>query len=258
MTLYTNGEAVETGQHGEHDLLFADGEPVPDAGQSGLAFEQGTGLGGPGDQSFTLEVYDNVGNLLNSDSGDVISNHIVDGGEQIYSFFTNITGDLGEPMRYGDLLVNNKELEEWSSLYQWSGDVDLYSTDNSELIFEYDDGSIIYDDELEDHIFPGDDISFNIELKELTSADYQEQTVQELRFGYKNRWPDSQPSAYSDLYVIEVTSTMNPDGGYNLRFDLVEVYDEGKRNTIAGFDFNDESYNGQRFRIDIDWQVQYS
>lgn len=44
--VFEEGEAVQVGAAGEHDLVFHEGTPVPDTGVSTLVFEQGTGLGG--------------------------------------------------------------------------------------------------------------------------------------------------------------------------------------------------------------------
>lgn len=44
--IFDRGEEIQIGSQGEHDVLYADGDPVPDTGQSTLVFEEGTGLGG--------------------------------------------------------------------------------------------------------------------------------------------------------------------------------------------------------------------
>lgn len=44
--VFESGEAIDLGAHGDHDYVFASGEPVPDTGVSSLVFESGTGLGG--------------------------------------------------------------------------------------------------------------------------------------------------------------------------------------------------------------------
>lgn len=46
--IYEEGEEVLTGDHGETELAFAEGDPIPDRGVSDLVFEEGTGIGGGG------------------------------------------------------------------------------------------------------------------------------------------------------------------------------------------------------------------
>lgn len=43
---YVSGDPVDTGNAGDTDYFFASGEPVPNAGESGFAFETGTAIGG--------------------------------------------------------------------------------------------------------------------------------------------------------------------------------------------------------------------
>ena len=44
--VFEGGEAIDVGQHGDTDLVYHQGDPVPNTGQSSLVFEQGVGLGG--------------------------------------------------------------------------------------------------------------------------------------------------------------------------------------------------------------------
>ncbi|AGM11229.1 hypothetical protein M197_gp64 [Haloarcula hispanica tailed virus 2] len=44
--VYEEGEAIVTGQAGQHDFVFSEGEHVTDTGISELVFEEGTGIGG--------------------------------------------------------------------------------------------------------------------------------------------------------------------------------------------------------------------
>lgn len=44
--VYESGEGVLVGGHGQHDFVYASGDPVNDSGQSSLVHESGTGLGG--------------------------------------------------------------------------------------------------------------------------------------------------------------------------------------------------------------------
>lgn len=44
--IYESGEAIYVGAHGRHNYVYASGEPVSDAGKSGVVFESGVGLGG--------------------------------------------------------------------------------------------------------------------------------------------------------------------------------------------------------------------
>ena len=46
--VFEQGEAIDVGSHGDDDLLYHDGDPVPNTGASSLVFEAGTGLGGDG------------------------------------------------------------------------------------------------------------------------------------------------------------------------------------------------------------------
>lgn len=46
--IFEEGQEVQTGFHGQHDFVYAEGVEVPDTGKSTLVFEQGTGLGGKG------------------------------------------------------------------------------------------------------------------------------------------------------------------------------------------------------------------
>lgn len=50
--LTVTGDAVRTGEHGEHDFVYAAGEPVPDTGISNVVFEAGTGWGAVGWEVF--------------------------------------------------------------------------------------------------------------------------------------------------------------------------------------------------------------
>lgn len=63
--IFDEGEAVEIGEQGEHDALYADGDPVPDTGRSTLVFEEGTGLGG---EAATVTISDSNG----KSTGDVV------------------------------------------------------------------------------------------------------------------------------------------------------------------------------------------
>lgn len=44
--LFDEGDGIQIGSPGEHDLIFVDGDSVSDRGLSDLAFEEGTGIGG--------------------------------------------------------------------------------------------------------------------------------------------------------------------------------------------------------------------
>lgn len=44
--LFERGNEINTGTHGEHDYVFASGDPLPDNGGSALVFESGVGVGG--------------------------------------------------------------------------------------------------------------------------------------------------------------------------------------------------------------------
>jgi len=44
--VFEEGEGIQTGAHGEHDFVFADGDAVTDRGKSSSVFEAGTGIGG--------------------------------------------------------------------------------------------------------------------------------------------------------------------------------------------------------------------
>lgn len=44
--VYEKGEAITVGAHGDHDFVYASGEPVADTGRSSFVHESGTGLGG--------------------------------------------------------------------------------------------------------------------------------------------------------------------------------------------------------------------
>jgi len=44
--VYEEGSDINVGTHGDHDLLYHEGDPVPDTGDSTLVYEEGTGLGG--------------------------------------------------------------------------------------------------------------------------------------------------------------------------------------------------------------------
>lgn len=44
--IFEKGSEVDVGFHGEHDYVYASGEPIPDTGNSEVVFESGTGLGG--------------------------------------------------------------------------------------------------------------------------------------------------------------------------------------------------------------------
>ena len=46
--VFVNGDPIDVGSHGDDDLLYHDGDPVPNTGASSLVFEAGTGLGGDG------------------------------------------------------------------------------------------------------------------------------------------------------------------------------------------------------------------
>lgn len=43
--IFEQGESIDIGSHGEHDYVYASGDPVNDGGDSGVVFESGTGLG---------------------------------------------------------------------------------------------------------------------------------------------------------------------------------------------------------------------
>lgn len=60
--VYEEGEAIDTGRHGETDYVFHQGDPVPNEGVSSLVFESGTGLGAAWVELTGLGVTSNDGN----------------------------------------------------------------------------------------------------------------------------------------------------------------------------------------------------
>lgn len=50
--VYEKGDAIDVGTHGDHDYVFAKGDPVQDTGESAVVFESGTGIGGGGSITF--------------------------------------------------------------------------------------------------------------------------------------------------------------------------------------------------------------
>lgn len=64
--IYEEGGAIQTGFHGDTSYVYASGDPVPNAGDSTLVYESGTGLGG---DNLLVTVYDSAGNELASLSG---------------------------------------------------------------------------------------------------------------------------------------------------------------------------------------------
>jgi len=64
--VYDEGDPIEVGTHGEEDVLYHEGNPVPNTGNSALVYEQGTGIGGAipvvwaSDDTYVYELdYDN-------------------------------------------------------------------------------------------------------------------------------------------------------------------------------------------------------
>lgn len=64
--IFEEGDPITVGNHGEHDFLFSDGEPVLDGGDSGIVFEEGTGLGGANALFWRFEPDDGAGGGLST------------------------------------------------------------------------------------------------------------------------------------------------------------------------------------------------
>lgn len=83
--LFERGEEIATGSHGDHDYVYASGEPVPDTGPSTLVFESGVGIGG--------------GIIIDSfEDGDLAEYEVMQGGPTSVttqsSFLNPVDGDV--------------------------------------------------------------------------------------------------------------------------------------------------------------------
>ena len=175
--LFDQGTEIGTGSHGEHSLLYANGEPVLDAGESTLAFEQGTGLGGATTHPFSLRV--SVGdNQIGEDAGSPETAESVTGGEELHG--VGFGGMLSSSTEHivSPLTVSGATIEDWADFSNWgtqSGDV--YVSSNTLRHFEF----ALYDDQLNEHFLPGDTLAFDVTVPDI-SGDFYLQFAFDLYF----------------------------------------------------------------------------
>jgi len=93
--VFEEGEGIDVGTHGDHDYVFADGEPVPDTGQSTIVFEDGTGIGG---NVWNLNEYGGLDATLDTSIIDV---------EARISYTNGSTGDFAAIWRDSPIDISN-------------------------------------------------------------------------------------------------------------------------------------------------------
>lgn len=161
--IFESGNAIDVGSHGEHDYVFASGEPVVDSGQSDLVYESGIGIGGGSIRAILKD-----GGTTLVDTGLIEETTYRSGGIGFVADGTTTQGVVG--------IWDNYQLSDGSTVDDFSdGDISEYSgkTENFEVVSgklegkQNSDGStanIASTSGLSNYPSPGDSFSWEVEL----------------------------------------------------------------------------------------------